>query len=333
MAMDGDAPKPRRRWTAGERRTLRAYHLITAFESDQTVHVEGVKLNFACDLDRSKWKPACTLGLYGHRAALYGPEIIFPWTPADWRKSFERDGHALQAKKGSLVFVGQVTSAPITTPFEGLDHPDQRERKLAYICVLSPEGKVEIAHRPLLLLPQGAVSAHIQLGDYSAAFRGMTSKLEQILGFENIESLADEPPENWPKPNEGAAPAYRQAFLALVEAVKEFDEKAYATFGYLMARAEAEDQLLEPARLGAHWKDTTHKATAARRDKSRQRSEPLREQARALIAADGNISLSRCAKLVADAAGKDPRSVSRQISDLFEKRPNGREYRPKRPGT
>jgi hypothetical protein len=309
---------------------LRAYDLITAFGSDQTVEIDGVKFNFKCDLERSKWRPACPLGLYGHPAALHGPEIIFPWTPADWRKSFERDGHALQARKGSLVFVGQITTAPITTPFEELDHPDERERKLAMICVLNPEGKAEIARRPMLLLPQCAVGAHVQLGDYTAAFRGLTSKLEEVLGFDDIELLAYEPPENWPKPNEAAAPSYRKAFLVFVEAVKECDEKAYATFGYLMARAEAEAQLLEPARHGARWKVTTKKATSARRRNSRARSEPLREHARRLIAADTNISLSRCAKLVAAAADKDQRSVSRQIADLFEKRPNGREYRPKR---
>ncbi len=42
METDGDAQKPRSRRTAEERRMLRAYDLITAFESDQTVEIDGV---------------------------------------------------------------------------------------------------------------------------------------------------------------------------------------------------------------------------------------------------------------------------------------------------
>lgn len=329
--MTDGAPKPRRRWTAEERRTIRAYDLITAFDADDTVTVDGVKLRFACEVDRSKWRPAYALGLYGHAAALHGPEIIFPWTPRDWRKALEKEGHAIEAKRGSLVFVGYVISAPIPTPFEGLEDPDQTERKLAYLCVMDSGGNVEVARRPFLLLPLGAIAAHIQMGDPAAAFRGMISKLERVLGYEDLEAMVDEPTETWPKPRVEASRAYRQAAIALAEASKELDEKGYAIFGYQMARAEAEEWLLEPAKRGALWSDTTRRATTARRDRSRARSDALRQYAQTLIKAEPNISLSRCAKLVADAFEKDARTVSRQIIELFEKRRDGRGYRPKRP--
>ena len=78
-------PASKRAKAAEEAEFLRRYRLVTAFDADEVVNVDGVLINLACDVDKTIWRPICPLGLYGHPMALRGPEIVFPWTPGDWK--------------------------------------------------------------------------------------------------------------------------------------------------------------------------------------------------------------------------------------------------------
>lgn len=163
-------------------------------------------------------------------------------------------------------------------------------------------------------------------------------RLEHLSGLEDLETLANEPIETWPKPKPNLPPAYGKALMALVEAYKSYDHEAFTAFGYLMAKAEAQAQLLEAATRGRQAADAQAKASSARRSASREQTEKLRTIARQLISRDCDISLSRCAREVEAIVAKDgdwtfksdAKWITRHIRELFEKRTGGREYRPLR---
>jgi len=316
---------------------LRRYRLITAFDAKEVVTVDGVQLNLACNVDKTIWRPLCPLGLYGSAAALRGPEIVFPWTPTSWRKSFAKDGELVEAKRGSLVFIGQVMSLKLDTAFGDFSHPEEREAKLAYLFV-KDGNQISGVKRPLILLAEEATAHLIELRDYSKAYSGMISKLEQAIGLDDIEDLVGKPISEWPTIRGNVQPGYARAYIAFVEASTKWDEEAFAAFGYMMARAEAESMLLELAIRGRAAKLYQAKAADGRRAKSRLATDPLREIAHQIIRTNGDISLSRCARLVADKISQqpdwtqntEPKWISGHIKELFERRGPRMEYRPKR---
>ncbi len=320
---------------------FRRYCLAIAWGSKEPVIVDGVTLMLECGVDTSVWRPMCSLGVYDHGSATYGPEVVFPWTPPDWRDAISKEISVIEASEGSIVSVRAVTSAPIQTPFGEFQEAESREMKLAHLVVVHGDGKSYNVRRPLLLLSRSATEILIDVQDYSAAFRGLVSKLEVVMGVSEIEDLLGEPMSEWPKPKDDLPRPYVMAFLAFVQAVKTYDEDAYAAFGYMMAKAEAEAELLQPARRGRQAAAFQARAADGRHLKSRQRTEPLRTIARQIIEGDREISLSRCARLVEDIVKQDPtwtfksdsKWITGHIRELFEKRGTRLEYRPKRLST
>jgi len=73
-------------------RFIRADRLLRAWSDVKPTTVDGVYFDLRCDVDKALWRPLASLGLYGRRAALYGPEFIFPWTPAYVREFMETLG-------------------------------------------------------------------------------------------------------------------------------------------------------------------------------------------------------------------------------------------------
>jgi len=322
-----------------EARIWRAHRLLLAWEESTPTTLDGVHLQLACDVDKSIWHPLSPLGLYGHRAALYGPEIIFPWTPPEIRELLAQHTEVVEVGEGSTVLIGFVTSAPLKSAFADFSDAEQREGKRAHLFVLQPDGQVHTVKRPLILLTQSATEALIGIGDYSAAYRGLLARLEERTGISDLETFIDEPVETWPKPRGDLPATYANALLALIQANRSCDHEPYVAFGYLMAKAEAEAQLLEPATRGRQAVAFQARAADGRRLKSRQATEKLRIIARRIIDEDGEISLSRCARTVEDAVADDPtwtfksdaKWITRHIRELFERRGKGLEYRPKRP--
>ncbi|MDP1739161.1 MAG: hypothetical protein Q8L23_17185 [Caulobacter sp.] len=330
---------PRKRTKAAETADfLRRWALITAFGKDETVEIDGVLINLKCDIDTATWRPLCPLGVYGHPAALNGPEIVFPWTPSDWKRSFRKSGELVEAKAGSLVFIGYVETRKFSTPFADFDEPSAREGKLAYLFVMHEDRSMYVVKRPLLLVAQQATAQLVQMADYSKAFRGLVAKLETATGLVDLEEMVETPTESWPKLQQEVPRSYALAFMAFVDAVQTMEPEAYASFGYMMARAEAEGMLLESAVRGQAARGHQAKAAEARRAASRLATEPLREASKRIIAIEGDISLGRCARLVADEMTADPtwklntgqKWIEGHIRELFEHRGAGREYRPKR---
>jgi hypothetical protein len=278
------------------------------------------------------------IGLYGRRAALYGPEFIFPWTPAYIREFMEKSGPVIEVGPGATVVIGLVSTAQLNSPFADFQDEAQRDGKQAHMFVMHADGKAEQAKQPLTLLTASATDALIAIDDISGAFQGLVDRLERLSGLEDLETLANERVETWPKPKPGLLPAYGKALLALVKAYKSYDHEAFTAFGYLMAKAEAETQLLDAATRGRQAAGAQAKASSARRSASREQTEKLRILARELIARDGDISLSRCAREVEAIVAVDPswpfksdaKWITRHIRELFEKRGGGREYRPRR---
>ncbi len=305
---------------------LRRYELITAYGAPEPVVVDGVVFDLRCELDTEVWRPVSPLGFYGNLAALRGPRIAFPWTPDDWREAMQKEGELIEARAGSTVRIAMVTTANLATTFKDFEVPEGRERKLAYISVFSPDGSLKLAEPPLLILAETATAIQITMGNHAAAYRGLVAKLERETGLADLESMLDEPVEHWTKPQGPMTPAYGEALFALKDAISDGDEHAYAGFGYLMARAEAEAQLLEPASRERQAEIYRTRGTAARRRQSRTRTERLRDYAKLIQSENRSISLGACARAVAAIVAKDstwklssdPKWISKHIKELFE---------------
>lgn len=126
---------------------VRGYYLSTAFGADQPVVVDGVTFDYRCELDTKLWRPLAPLGTYGSRAALYGPRIIFPWTPRDWAKSYRKSG-AIDAPVGSHIKVAFIQEAPVNTGFGDFDPPESRQQHRLWLWVFTPDGEPKVAEPP-----------------------------------------------------------------------------------------------------------------------------------------------------------------------------------------
>jgi len=96
-----------------------------------------------------------------------------------------------------------------------------------------------------------------------------------------------------------------------------------------MGRAEAEEQLLASAQRGLEATRQVRKASSAKAAKDRIKSEPIRSRAAEIVALEPAISLTQCAKRIARELDKDERWIARTIKELFERRGDRKEYRPK----
>lgn len=172
---------------------LRAHRLLQAWETSEYTTVDGVHFDMKCDVDKDLWRPLAPIGLYGRRAALYGPEFIFPWTPDYIREFMEKSGPVIEVGPGATVVIGLVSTAQLNSPFADFQDEAQRDGKQAHMFVLHADGKAEQAKRPLTLLTASATDALIAIDDISGAFQGLVDRLERLSGLEDLETLADEP--------------------------------------------------------------------------------------------------------------------------------------------
>jgi hypothetical protein len=239
---------------------------------------------------------------------------------------------------GSTIHIGFVSTAQLKSPFAQFGDDDGQKGKQARLFVLHADGRVDAVTRPLVLLTESATDAFIHVEDYTAAHQALITRLAEVACLPNLEHLLDEPLKSWPKPNPELSETYRRALWALIDGNSSFDPEPYVAFGYLMARAQAEERLLKPATRGLRAEEVQARAAAGKRNKSRTATEKLRVIAKAIITQDGNISLSRCSRMVEEEIRKDAswcfksddKWISRHIRELFEPRGSSKEYRPRR---
>lgn len=319
-------------------RLFRAVKLWEAWKTSAPTIVDGVRFDLSCDIDKDVWQPLHDLGVYGRRVAFSGPELIFPWTPPEFRSLIGAEDELIDVPVGASVVIGFVTTGTLNSPFAPFAQPERREAKRAHLFVIRPDGEVSTVKRPLILLTDVATEAHLILGDFAAARRTLYAEFERRTGLEDVESLLFEPLEAWPKLSPDVPLIYRKALLALYAGNEDMEPDGYISFGYLMAKAEAEADLLVFATRGRGATQAQAKASEERRLSSRQATEKLRIIARQIIARDPIISLSRCSRAVAEALAGDPTWtfksgppwIARQIKELFEPHGPRGEYRPKR---
>lgn len=309
---------------------FRAYNIHEAMRLGKAVEIDGVVLDFTSGPNALEWQAVNAVGLYGGRAQLYQPEIIFPWTPRPWREALKRDGAAILAKAGTRVELSRDFSQPVQTQFGDLDHPSNIERRMVQVRVVHANGKIDVAQRLLQYIRRDAVASLVEIADYWAAYRGMLARLEVLYNVDDIEDLVDKPIETWPRLSEGTTPSVAHALFAL-RARDDVDGHAMAAFGYMIGRMEAESQWLNLARLGDKNAKSTRIASAAKRALDFSKSEPVRETARAVISKNPRISLSECARLTSKEHKQNQAWIHRTIKPLFILNPDGRTFRPRRP--
>lgn len=192
------------------------------------------------------------------------------------------------------------------------------------------------------MIAETATAIHIDQDDDSKAFRGLVTKLERAVGVEDLEGMFEGPRRRWKRPRNPVPATHGRAMLALKRALAG-DEHAYVSFGYMMARAEAEDRMLVPAAREKKLAAGRAKGGESSKALWRTKTDRLRAMASKLIDEDRSISRGHCSRLIADMLAEDvswgmstdPRWIARQISELFEPWQNGdrTEYRPKSPET
>lgn len=312
---------------------LRAYKIIHAARTGGETVVDGVTLSFGSDLDPDEWHLLNAPGLHG-TGSEWQPEIIFSWTPPKWRRHLEaKSAKLILAEPGSSVLLLGGADSPIDMGFADLDDPANTERKLRAVAVRHADGTVEVAHRPLQFLRVAAVASLVSAGDYYGAFRGMLTRVGATLEVpvDDLEEIADGGQLDVSSDVLASMSfSMREAVVALMESYRDRDGHAMAAFGYMIGRAEAEAQLLAPARAGVKSLKNVQKASLARQANARAASEPVRQQARAIIASFPDISPSACAREIAKTRSEDQSWIHRTIKELFIERENGRGYRPRR---
>lgn len=314
---------------------VRSVLIADAYSKRKPIEVEGVTIDLACDLDPDVWMPVFHLGTYHHPAVDLGPEIAFPWAPPSWRDFISKACDLVEVRDGGIVTVHALRAARFRDSAD--DFVDDDLVRLAYLQVIDADGTVHPVSRPLVLLALSGISQFIRINDYNGSYYGLIKRLEDATMIDDIEDLVEGETIDLPDIPESVNINYKLAFLALVEASKKYDEKAYVAFGYMMGRVETEERLLRYAVRGRAAATHQAKASGGRHDKAYARSEPLRNAARRIIAENKNISLNACARAVADEMAKDeewkmsldPKGIVERIRELFERRENGREYRPK----
>lgn len=296
------------------------------------VTVDAVTVSLRSDLDVHEWLLLNPLGFYG-AGARWHPEIVFPWTPPRWKRYLQKKSElVINAEAGSEVFLLGGMDSPLDVGFADLDDPANTERKLRLVAVRHADGSVEVAKQPLQFLRAAAVASLIEVGDYYGAFRGMLARVSAAieLPVDDIEQMASAGELTFSNPVPGTvARSMKEAMVALMETHNDHDGHAMAAFGYMIGRAEAEAQLLGPARAGVKSQRSLKKAASARRLSARAASEPVREQARLLIRENPKISLTGCAREIAKTRSEDQSWIHRQIKELFVPKESGRGFRPR----
>lgn len=314
---------------------MRRLELVRAFGAEEPSVIDGVTFDFRWEIDFDHWRPVIPVGMYGRQAFRFGPRIVFPWTPAEWVEHWRDNGGYLEAPAGSTIKIALVRPHPLEGSFEALEVEENRECQLVYLWVFTPEGQMKAAEPPLALFAKTATTTQIDLGEFDRAYTGLVSRLERLLDCEDLEDRLDKPEPDFPRPSSDMPLTYRRAVLTLHEALRESDEKAYVAFGYLMGRAEAEQQLLDPALRDYRAGKGRTKGTGTRRSNSQLKTEPLRDLAKSLIKGNAAMSLGGCARMISESLpddwplGRDPDWIKDHIRELFYRREGRVEYRPK----
>ena len=314
---------------------MRRLELVQAFRAKEPVVIDGLTFDLRADLDTDHWRPVVAIGTYSRQAYRFGPRIVFSWTPAEWIEHWSENGGYVEAPAGSIIKRALVRPHPLEGSYEGLEVDENRECQLMHLFVVTPDGEVKAVEPPLALFPRTATATQIDLGEFDVAYQGLVARLERLLGCTDLEDRLDKLEPDFPRPATEMPLTYRRAVLTLHEAIHENDEKAYVAFGYLMGRAEAEQQLLDLALR--EQKATDHRARGGRtrHETSVRDTEPLRDLAKAIVKGNAAMSLGRCARMISDRLpndwpfGREPEWIKGHIRELFYQVEGRVEYRPK----
>lgn len=314
---------------------VRNYRLGVAWSRGTTTELDRVTFDFRCDLDTAVWRPVSFFGAFVYGDGPGEPRLRFPWSPLIHVDDGSDDSF-LEVEPGDTVWISRIETRPVQSRLGDLDAFENRVRQLAWLSVTSPDGAVRPAPLPLELFAETGTALQIELKDYQAAHRGLAAKLADVVGVEDLDDVLDLPRSEWLAPDKIVPPAYAEALDALITASETMDDGAFVAFGYMMARAEAEANLLVAANRGRRAVDIQALGAEGRRKQSRARTEPLRAAARKVINEEPDISLSACARRVETLMSEEPswtfksddKWIANHIRELFERRENGREYRP-----
>jgi hypothetical protein len=288
--------------------------------------VDGVTFALShADLPPDQWEPSGILGDYDPRQSV--PALVFPWTPGHAREFLLSAANAIEVRPGDKLVIGDVKKLAVRAEHGELDHPEHREQRWAEVRILRANGKAATATTRWCFTGAADVMTPINQGDYSQVKEALSERLARATGIDDLDDLdtADKAEKAvWMAKVATAPPLYQKAMQALWECRDEWDNGPAMAFGYLLARAEAQELMLPLA------KRRLEVGVQLRQNASKPRAEgdDTRRLALEVIAANPTIVRRKCAEKVATKKGlSDVRSVERTLGPLFTKGEDGR-YRP-----
>jgi hypothetical protein len=116
--------------------------LILAFDEPNPVRIENIQIDLKCNLDKTAWRPACPTGIYDNVAALYGPEIAFPWAPPFWKGHITQSCELIEVRSGDEISIDTIKSTRLEAQFGDFDLEEEIEAKLAYLKVKMVDSEI-----------------------------------------------------------------------------------------------------------------------------------------------------------------------------------------------
>jgi hypothetical protein len=225
------------------------------------------------------------------------------------------------------VAIRDVLKLNVRAEHGELDHPEHREQRWAEIEIRRANGQVVAARQRWGFKGTADVMTPINQGDYSQVSEALQKRLARVAGLDDLDDILatdDEEKATWMRKVADAPPLYRKAMDALWACRNEWENGPAMAFGYLLARAEAQELLLPLAQrrleVGVQLRQNA--------SKPRTSGDETRRLALEVIASDSTVIRRKCADKVATKKGlSDVRSVEKTIGSLFRQGDDGR-YRP-----
>ncbi len=299
-------------------------------------------------LDLAEWRPG-TLPT----------NLLFPWNgpqrEADWLPGEVGSVSMITVSAGDKVFIGDVTAVG-PSDVGLLDSHDVQEMQ-GHLSVRRASGEVKETHLILTFARPDAMRAYsphqragfdpgleAQLSAYGITFtkiRARARRLHKAMPTTHGGLIIRRHPEH----AELLALAHDLAekLDLVIERLDEGQRLAAAEVaelaggvGYAVGRAESTARLEPWARKALKARSDQREAVELAKIANTKDDTPqLVRDAQEMCAANSNLALTRCSKVLGDRYGREPSNVRPLIRHLFEARtlPSGRlEYRPKRRG-
>ena len=225
--------------------------LFQANDKGMLCEIQGVLFDLNhIDLDRQVWKREGKI--IGMGARFGPPWLFFPWNQDE---NYGLKEGALKVLPGDSICIASVDRIKLAHPWGKQAYDDDVDRLDVNLVIKRADGTNCLVSGPLRFAPKGKVWASTEKRNWNSAYAGLKERLRQILKIDLSENWLRASDADYLRSNLAALSPEHQTLALAFKALwdmhhpDEFtDPFAVASmFGYLMARAEAEQRMLARA--------------------------------------------------------------------------------------